>query len=29
MDVWTLVNKGKGVRKEDPIQWGFLIFGKI
>jgi hypothetical protein len=28
MDVWTLTNKGKGVRKEDLAQWVFLAFGK-
>ncbi len=28
MDVWTLANKGKNVRKEDLAQWVSLIFGK-
>jgi hypothetical protein len=28
MDVWTLANKGKGVKKEDLAQWVFIIFGK-
>jgi hypothetical protein len=28
MDVWTLTNKVKGVRKKDLAQWVSLIFGK-